>query len=413
MGTVALIVAAGLIVSVLVALLTLALLLRATSSLSRNLAITLMAAVLLTSLLMLNSLFGDMGALTLSSALLSDLLIYWSIPLVFHLVLSVVRPGGRELTPCLTFALYLPMGVLTLALASVGAAYPSSVELVASTVPPWASLGPLNIGFMAVGIAYQMCVVAVILQKLVSGAGGLRAELIGILVIIGAVGLLLVAVSMSFPEVSISSLYALMGSLLGLILARSALVGSEFIQPRRERTLEERRVSLLPSGTYLFLNERGQARELFALYVRNGTQGLWVTRRPPNEARKVYGLVKTPFIWLTGRCVPEEVCVDPQDLGRLGRLVGTFMESAGDYIVLIEGLEYISASVGFGPLLSLVHMLNDRVMTSSGILVLGFDPRAFKESELALLRAEASQVFEEIPAPRVRSGMEPGKAGAA
>ncbi len=394
MDAAGLVVSTGLVASAVMALVTLALVLRAAPSLPRYVATALMAMVLAASMLMLASISGRSGALTLPIALSADLIIYWSIPVILHLVLSAVWFRGREPSPCLTFAIYLPMTVLTLVLAAGGVAYPTNIKLVESTTPPWADLGAMNALFIVISFAYLVIIILTILMGLSSGARGLRVELLGLLGTLVVVCALM-AVTTSFPSVSYSGLFAPLGSLLGLILCRAVLAQSDFIQPRREKVVEEKTVTLLPSGTYLFLNDRGQARELFALYVKSGTQGIWVTRRPPAEAREAFGLKETPFVWLTGKTVPGENCVNPQDIGRLGRLILAFIESAKDYIILIEGLEYLSSSVGFSSVLSLVHMLNDKVMSSKGILIFGFDPRVFKESELANLRSEATQVFEE------------------
>ncbi|MEM2869949.1 MAG: DUF835 domain-containing protein [Thermoplasmata archaeon] len=393
-----------------VAVITLRLLLSVPPSQSRNLSLLLMAMVVPASLMMLASMVLQEGALALATSLCGDLLIYWSVPVILLMVISIVRPGGKVLSRGIYIVVFIPMMVLTLLILGEGILNPEGILMVTSTTPPWVSLGNLNVGFLGLGMIYFISIIILVVQKLLKDSHEMRTELLEVLVIFIFVFVLLVVVSVFFPAVSISIIYPLLTSLLGLVLSRASLMKSDFIMPRKEKTVVERAVSMLsPSGTYLFLNERGQARELFGLYVKTGMPGLWVTRRPPHEARKTYGLVETQFIWLTGKCVPGEVCVEPRDLGRLGRLIGTFMESAERYIILIEGLEYLSASVGFSSLLSLIHLLNDKVMSGGGILLLGFDPKAFKDSELALLKSEATQVFEEPPPPAGRApGERPG-----
>jgi hypothetical protein len=164
---------------------------------------------------------------------------------------------------------------------------------------------------------------------------------------------------------------------------------------------------LRPGGTFLFLREKRQARELFVLYLKSGRPGLWITRRPPREARELYGLDRTPFIWLTSSVVPEENCVDPGEFGRLSTIISGFTREAKDYLILIEGVEYIISKTGFQTLLKLVQYLNDRVMSTGGMLLLGMNPQAISEGELALLKSEAAGVFEDAddrPPARGRAG---------
>jgi len=100
--------------------------------------------------------------------------------------------------------------------------------------------------------------------------------------------------------------------------------------------------------------------------------------------------------------VPGENCIDPGELGPLSTAIGGFTREARDYLVLIEGLEYMLAKTGFQTVLKLVQYLNDRVMGTGGILLLGLNPQAIGEKELALLKSEAAGVFEEAGDPAGR-----------
>jgi hypothetical protein len=167
------------------------------------------------------------------------------------------------------------------------------------------------------------------------------------------------------------------------------------VAQREERALDSPIDLLRPGATYIFLREKEQARELFALYLKSGRHGLWITRRPPGEARKLYGLEKTPFIWLTSITVTGENCVDPGEFGQLTTAISNFTREARDYLILVEGVEYIVTKTGFQTVLKLVQYLNDRVMSTGGILMIGLNPAAFNVHELAMLKSEAAGVFEE------------------
>jgi hypothetical protein len=293
--------------------------------------------------------------------------------------------------------LYFPILILTVLLMATGLALPSEIRVNETTVPPYAEFGILSPLFMAGGILYIACTIILLIWMLKSGAGQLKKELLMILgVILLALGTAFLLI-LFYHDISFSAVYSIIGSLLGLILGNAALKRSTLIVPQKETRTVERPVELLrPGATYLFLGDKkNQARELFALFLKDGREGLWITRKHPCEAREMYGIVKTPFIWLTGAREDGEVCIDPRELGILSRSVMGFIGNAKDYVILIEGLEYLYSCNGFESVLRLIQFLNDRVMTTKGILMMGMSPAAFKENEVALLKSEAAQVFEE------------------
>jgi hypothetical protein len=196
-------------------------------------------------------------------------------------------------------------------------------------------------------------------------------------------------------------------SLFGLILANAAIKKSPLIIPRKEDIGEkapEKKVRLLaPGASYLYLGaERETARKTFCGLVLAGKEGLWITRKRPNEARKRYGLVKTPFIWLTGAAVEGEVCISPGDTGKLSTALVGFIGAAKEFVILFEGIEYLHSNTGFQNTLRLCHFLNDKAMGHNGIIMLSVDPAAFSPTEMAMLASEAAEVFGE------RSGREAG-----
>jgi hypothetical protein len=212
------------------------------------------------------------------------------------------------------------------------------------------------------------------------------------------------ALMMAFPEVPGSSVFLMVGVLLGFVFSNAARKKSLFIAPESETPVLDEPLRLLsPGATYLFLREKEEARELLVLYLKSGRPGLWVTRRPPREAREMYKLDRTPFIWLTSSAVPGENCLDPGDFGPLGTAITSFTRDAKDYLILIEGVEYIMTKTGFNTVLKLVQFLNDRVMSTGGILMLGLNPNAVKGNELALLKSEAAGVFE-VAGPAANPG---------
>jgi len=57
-------------------------------------------------------------------------------------------------------------------------------------------------------------------------------------------------------------------------------------------------------------------------------------------------------------------------------------------IVLLDGFEYLVSHNDFGSVLALLHDLNESVAMREAILLVPFDPTAFGEREIALIRRE-------------------------
>jgi len=407
---------AGLAGTIAISLTTLFLLWNVRSGMTRNLAVALIVLLVCAAVLTLFSSAGIPPGFELFILGLSDTLVYWSVAVELHMILSFSKWRRLSFTGLGYLIIYLPVLASTFSLAVVGGLLPSTMHVSHQMIPPFASFGPLDLMVMVTGAFYVFGSMSTLLLMLWTGAGEISAELWAILTIIGlglsaSLGMLAVV-----PGISLAATYLIVSSLIALVLGRAALKKSLLIVPQREERAVESPIELLrPGATYIFLREKQQARELFVLYLKSGRLGLWVTRRPPREARELYKLDKTPFIWLTSSAVPGENCMDPGEFGPLSTAISNFTREAKDYLILIEGVEYIMSKTGFQTVIKLVQYLNDRVMSTGGMLLLGMNPQAFRESELALLKSEAAGVFEDEdirPPPRGRAEAEP-RSGAA
>jgi hypothetical protein len=386
----------GLGASILVSMVTIYLLSKAPSGMSRNLAAALMMIILSSSALMLAALLTDPSGFSKVAELVSELLLYWSAAVGFHMNVSFSEWKGRVSGLKGALPVYLPMLALSAVVSWGAAEFPAAVIAATSRANPIPSFGILDTLFLGTGAVYVLGSMTVLAWMLKKGAGPIQTELraiLGILLLQIVVGLLLM---LEFPNVPGATVFLMVGVLLGLVLSDAARKGSLLIVPQKENPVLDEPLRLLrPGATYIFLREKQQARELFVLYLKSGRPGLWITRRPPREARELYGLDKTPFIWLTSSIVPGENCLDPGEFGPLSTAISSFTREAKDYLILIEGVEYIVTKTGFPTVLKLVQYLNDRVMSTGGMLLLGMNPQAFNDSELALLKSEAAGVFED------------------
>ena len=100
-----------------------------------------------------------------------------------------------------------------------------------------------------------------------------------------------------------------------------------------------------------------------------------------------YGLERTPILWLS-RVATEKNAVRPSPPEKVALAVEHFIEVSEHSVVLLDGLEYLVSHNDFGSVLALLHDLNESVAMREAILLVPFDPTAFIEREIALIRRE-------------------------
>ncbi|HYT18266.1 MAG TPA: DUF835 domain-containing protein [Thermoplasmata archaeon] len=180
---------------------------------------------------------------------------------------------------------------------------------------------------------------------------------------------------------------ALVGLIAFAVREKSFL--QELIVPEAEAHLLTKPTYSLDRGyTYVVLErDASEAFEIFKDFVTHGTQGLCITRRAPKAVMTEYGLERTPILWLS-RVATEKNAVRPSPPEKVALAVEHFIEVSEHCVVLLDGLEYLVSHNDFGSVLALLHDLNESVAMREAILLVPFDPTAFNEREIALVRRE-------------------------
>jgi len=180
---------------------------------------------------------------------------------------------------------------------------------------------------------------------------------------------------------------ALVGLIAFAVREKSFL--QELIVPEAEANLLTKPAYALDRGyTYAVLErDASQAFEIFKDFVTHGTQGLCITRRAPKAVMTEYSLERTPILWLS-RVATDKNAVRPSPPEKVALAVEHFIEVSEHPVVLLDGLEYLVSHNDFGSVLALLHDLNESVAMREAILLVPFDPTAFNEREIALIRRE-------------------------
>jgi len=139
--------------------------------------------------------------------------------------------------------------------------------------------------------------------------------------------------------------------------------------------------------SYLILEERPNlAFKILNDYASKGYSGLCITREYPETLRREYGLKGVQIYWLTDLPVSGERCV--RNLLDISLLIESFLNSASNPIILIDGLEYLISREGFDATYHFIQRKRNQVSVHDAILLLSCSPKAIEEEKLALLTRE-------------------------
>ncbi|WP_319508290.1 DUF835 domain-containing protein [uncultured Methanolobus sp.] len=178
----------------------------------------------------------------------------------------------------------------------------------------------------------------------------------------------------------------------GLIVAlqdRSRLRGI-FITPLTEDVGEDTPNTEveLESG-YIYISEcenPEQSYQTFSELVRSGKPGLCITRQNPDKVRNMYGIAKTPIVWLTKNKINGQQSIDSTELFKIYPTIADFVNKIDDGVVLMDGLEYLILDNDFLSVIKLIEQTNDTIMASSSRMVLQVDPNVLEKKEFHLLK---------------------------
>jgi two-component system cell cycle response regulator len=149
--------------------------------------------------------------------------------------------------------------------------------------------------------------------------------------------------------------------------------------------------------------KRQDYMEVFADQVKHNIQGLCITRQNPKKIRELYGLEKTPIIWLNSGDVPGESVIKPDNISGLAATIHKFRADAKDGLILLDGMEYLMMRSSYETLLKFVHYLNDRVMQSNSRAIFCIDAQTIDERQLHILMSEMAdldKVYAPAPVPQ-------------
>ncbi|WP_292462433.1 DUF835 domain-containing protein [Methanolobus sp.] len=179
---------------------------------------------------------------------------------------------------------------------------------------------------------------------------------------------------------------------MGLIIALQELskLRGLFITPLTEDmqdTGDDLYHELEPGSIYLAdCNRKDEGYCVFSKLVKQGKPGLCITRKNPEKIRLLYGLSKTPLVWLTRNKSTGQQTLDPSELFKIHPTIHDFIHKVSDSVILVDGLEYLLLDNDFISIIKLVEQINDTVMASDSRLIVQVDSGTLDNKDFNLLK---------------------------
>ncbi|MEZ5335913.1 MAG: DUF835 domain-containing protein [Methanolobus sp.] len=125
---------------------------------------------------------------------------------------------------------------------------------------------------------------------------------------------------------------------------------------------------------------------IFSELVKSGKPGLCITRRNPEKLRSLYGITKTPIVWLTKNKINGQQSIDSTEIFRIYPTIADFVNKVKDGVILMDGLEYLMLDNDFISVVKLIEQTNDTIMASNSRMILQLDRDVMEKKEFHLLK---------------------------
>ncbi len=159
------------------------------------------------------------------------------------------------------------------------------------------------------------------------------------------------------------------------------------VEPTKETgQAREGKYKLEFGSNYLVVDSIDLAYDMFADTIMTGTEGLCITRRLPRKVREMYGLKRTPIVWLVSESVESERTIN--SLQDLSILVSNYVGKADKPLILIDGIEYLISHQGFESVYHFLQAKRTQVEAAGGILILPLLKDTLEPRQLKLLERE-------------------------
>lgn len=146
---------------------------------------------------------------------------------------------------------------------------------------------------------------------------------------------------------------------------------------------------LTPGLSYLIEEKRPE--RLFHIYKalkEMGMEGIIISRTNSKILARTYGVNEKETVWLTGKEIEGEIRSVLPILEFIMSIYEEFMETTGNGVILLDGLEYLLTNNKFNSVLRFIRQLVDNISQTECILMVALSPDALDSTEVTLLEKD-------------------------
>jgi hypothetical protein len=163
------------------------------------------------------------------------------------------------------------------------------------------------------------------------------------------------------------------------------------IEPAKEDSIKKQKYSLKRGHSYQISDQdSSKAFSVFLDQVLGGKHGLYITRTNPDIIRRETPLKKTPILWLTE--VSSENTINPSKIEEISFAITSFINTAQDCVILIEGIPYIASYSDFNVVLRLIRTLKDEISKHDSTLIVAIGKASFDANQSGLMNGELEEL---------------------
>jgi len=124
--------------------------------------------------------------------------------------------------------------------------------------------------------------------------------------------------------------------------------------------------------------------------IKEGYEAIVITRAHPGRLKQTYQLGDSTIYWLSSNNIPDYPGISPTHISRLTTVLVKFIASQDwpKKVILLDNIEYLIIQNEYHTMIRLLHLVRDKIMVESVVLLLPIDPHSFERKELSLLESE-------------------------
>lgn len=131
--------------------------------------------------------------------------------------------------------------------------------------------------------------------------------------------------------------------------------------------------------------------DIFRYMLKRGHSGLCITRRHPDDVRKLVGNDNLPMIWVTMDEIKISNCVCTTSLPKIAKVINSYCDKVKNVLLFIDNIEYLADSNSIGILNGFLDEIKMKNIQAKNIIIVPCSPELFEQEFVSLKDFEIIQ----------------------